>query len=232
MSDAVHAALGDCEALVSSALGAWQPANTLSSLAFIAAGVWVLRRTRPATLDERRFAAALAAALVAVGVGSAAFHGLGTSTARWAHDVSILALLLVVLARGASVLRGDARPLDLVPAALAVVAAVVVLAPAASVPLSAVVAAVAVAVETAVALRSRRPGRLGSGRYRLAVGALVVGAVVDVLSRTGAPWCQPASLLQGHAAWHVAAAAAGAAWGAAVLRPSPRAAGVSDRRRG
>lgn len=222
MTAAAHAALGDCEALVNSALGAWQPANTVSSLAFVAAGLWVLRRSVTGPRGRRRFAVGLAAALVAVGVGSAAFHGPGTTAARWAHDVSIVALLLVVLAHDAGDLRGDDRALDLAPGALAVVAAILVLVPDASVPLSAVAAGVVLTAETVVALRGRAPGRVASRPYHLAIGSLVVGVVVDLLSRTGGPWCRPDALLQGHAVWHVAAAVAGAAWGLAVLRHPAR----------
>lgn len=37
--------------------------------------------------------------------------------------------------------------------------------------------------------------------------ALLAGArVIWAVTRTGGPWCDPASLLQGHAAWHVGAA--------------------------
>jgi hypothetical protein len=45
--------------------------------------------------------------------------------------------------------------------------------------------------------------------------ALVVGAaaiVVNLLTRTGAPLCQPDSVLQGHAAWHILTATAIALW--------------------
>jgi hypothetical protein len=45
-----------------------------------------------------------------------------------------------------------------------------------------------------------------------AVVALAVGAIVNVLSRTGAPLCQPDSLLQGHAVWHVLTALGAALW--------------------
>jgi len=36
----------------------------------------------------------------------------------------------------------------------------------------------------------------------------VVGATFNVLGRTGGPICAEGSVLQGHAAWHVLAAAA------------------------
>jgi hypothetical protein len=40
------------------------------------------------------------------------------------------------------------------------------------------------------------------------VGALVIGAGLARLGRTGGPWCRPRSLAQPHAAWHLLAAAA------------------------
>ena len=45
-----------------------------------------------------------------------------------------------------------------------------------------------------------------------AVVALALAAVVNVLSRTGAPLCRPDSLLQGHAVWHVLTAVGAALW--------------------
>jgi len=38
-------------------------------------------------------------------------------------------------------------------------------------------------------------------------GLLITGALVARRSRTGRPWCRPQALLQGHAVWHVLAAA-------------------------
>jgi hypothetical protein len=71
----------------------------------------------------------------------------------------------------------------------------------------------------------RRGGRAAwpQGRrraYRLALAATAAGAACWWLGRTASPWCEPDSLLQGHAAWHALSAAALAAWSRAVL-PSP-----------
>jgi hypothetical protein len=38
------------------------------------------------------------------------------------------------------------------------------------------------------------------------VGVLALGAIVMLLSRTGAPLCFPDAVMQGHAIWHVLAA--------------------------
>lgn len=88
----------DCERIVNGALA--QPVLALSSLAYVAAGVvvacWAMRWRSP-------LAGAAAVALVAVGVGSVAYHGPQPWWAGPAHDVPILALVLVcaaVLVRG------------------------------------------------------------------------------------------------------------------------------------
>jgi hypothetical protein len=71
----------DCEALRDGLLG--QPINTLSSLAYVAAGAYVLRRGGPA---------APAWALGAVGVGSVLYHGPMPPGAEAVHDGAIVAL--------------------------------------------------------------------------------------------------------------------------------------------
>ena len=70
-----------------------------------------------------------------------------------------------------------------------------------------------------VARRARRlrlpPGRRAA--YRLALAATAAGAACWWAGRTASPWCDPDSLLQPHAAWHLLGAAALASWGWAVL---------------
>jgi hypothetical protein len=72
-----------------------------------------------------------------------------------------------------------------------------------------------------VARRVRRARLTPRGRavYRLALAAALVGAVCWWAGRTASPWCDPDSLLQGHAAWHLLGAFALAAWSVAVLGP-------------
>jgi hypothetical protein len=53
--------------------------------------------------------------------------------------------------------------------------------------------------------------------YRAALAATAAGAICWWAGRTGSPWCDPDSLLQGHAGWHLLTAAALAAWSVAVL---------------
>ena len=67
----------------------------------------------------------------------------------------------------------------------------------------------------------RRPRRART-RRRLAIAAALLAAatVVNLLSRTGDPLCDPDSLLQGHAVWHVLTAAALREWALAAFTDS------------
>jgi hypothetical protein len=63
-------------------------------------------------------------------------------------------------------------------------------------------------------------GRLtprGRVAYRAALALAAAGAAGWWLGRTASPWCDPDSLLQGHAAWHLLGAAALACWAVATL---------------
>lgn len=77
----------DCEALHDGWLA--QPVNTLSSVAYIVAGAYVLRRRAPGT-------STLAIALAAVGVGSVLYHGPMPPGAELAHNGSIVALAVAI----------------------------------------------------------------------------------------------------------------------------------------
>ena len=84
----------DCERIVSGFLG--QPANTLSSLAFLVAAVWILTLAFRGDRITRTMLVVLAIAVSANAVGSFARHGPDPSWAAWAHDVAIMAVLLFV----------------------------------------------------------------------------------------------------------------------------------------
>ncbi|HKQ01713.1 MAG TPA: hypothetical protein VJ735_15415, partial [Actinomycetes bacterium] len=59
--------------------------------------------------------------------------------------------------------------------------------------------------------------------YLAALGAAAAGAVCWWAGRTASPLCDPDSVLQGHAAWHLLGAAALACWALAVLDPPAQA---------
>ena len=75
---------------------------------------------------------------------------------------------------------------------------------------------------------ARRVGRArltprGGVAYRAALALAAAGAACWWLGRTTSPWCDPDSLLQGHAAWHLLGAAALACWAVAALDPPAQA---------
>lgn len=96
----------DCERLRPGWLA--QPANALSSLSFVAVGVWLLSRCRktggPGTVPA-------AMALIGVGLGSFAYHGPQPGWGGPVHDVSVGALVVAVAAQTVSCLaRRATRP--------------------------------------------------------------------------------------------------------------------------
>jgi hypothetical protein len=144
-------------------------------------------------------------AVALVGVGSFLAHGPRWAGAEWLHDVTIAWVLLLVLVEGM-------RP-ALAGAAIPGVGVLFLAVPMASEALLAVLAVGAIGREMLPARRTRAS--------LLAVGVLGIGAIIGTLSRTGWPWCNPDSLLQGHALWHVMAAMALAVWGLGA-RPNER----------
>jgi hypothetical protein len=93
----------DCEQALAGLLA--QPVNALSSLAFIPVGVLTVVAAMRATGRLRLHLAVFAGALIAVGLGSFAYHGPQPAWAGPAHDGSIVlalgcAILLAATAGG------------------------------------------------------------------------------------------------------------------------------------
>lgn len=194
MSDRIVAA-SDCERCRDGLVA--QPVNTASSLAYVAAGAWVWATSRRA--GHPALAGSLA--IAAIGVGSVAYHGPGGRLGQWMHDAALVATGALALGHTLT----DRRSISLSVAAAASVVGGAALAaePRLGTPAPVVLTAMAAA---AVTFRHRwtTPG----GREAGALAVLAGAGAVHTLSRTGGPWCRPDSLLQGHALWHVATAAA------------------------
>ena len=195
----------DCELIRGGLLV--QPVNALTSLAFVVAGLAVASRG-----PEERTSTAIvfAALLVAVGVGSVAYHGPQLPGAQLLHDTSIhLLLAFVALHRvGAGRAPVSLRALTMVGAASILVVAAV---PGFTAALTALLAATAVLVE--VRWHELRSQPWWERRITGAFAAvLAVAGICFVLGRTGSPTCDPLGMLQFHGLWHVSAATAFGLW--------------------
>ena len=213
----------DCERIGQGLLA--QPANTLSSLAYVVAGVLLLRRSLTGRSGVRMMPMVYAVAVIGVGIGSAAFHGPMPAWGRFAHDLSIAAVLAfvigydVALARGASANAGLAMFVG-ITGSCAVVLAV---APDAGNALDAVLIAGAVVAEIG-ASRSAAGRATADGRlWIVIVGVVTIGALLNAAGRTDAPLCEPGSPVQLHAVWHVLTAFVLWLYGTAALGPREQA---------
>lgn len=143
-----HVAASDCEEIRAGWMG--QPANTISSLAFVVAAAPVVARGARA---GRWPWIAVGVATALAGIGSVGYHGPGDRASKIVHDLAIDAVALSMA--GATALVGNPR------------------------------------------------------RFSLRTALLAGGAVaIHQLSQTGRPLCSCRSRLQGHAIFHVVAAAA------------------------
>lgn len=183
-----------------------QPANTASSLAFVAAAVLVLRVAARGDVGVRRLAAPFAIALLVIGSGSAFYHA---SLSFAGQFVDVFGMYLVAtLMIAVNLRRRHSLPgAWLVPsygAANALLALALYALPSIRRPVFASL------IVLAVALEAWRPAARGGGRrLGAAIALLGAGFALWVLDITRVV-CAPDSWLQGHAAWHVLGAAA--AW--------------------
>lgn len=193
---------GDCEAIRLEWLK--QPVNAWSSLAFAAVGLAVLASARSATGTERANRVVFGLLLSATGIGSFLFHGPQPDTAHFLHDLTLVAavwFLVVVNTTGAFAANGRTASAAFL-GGIAVFAVALLISPGISNVLSGIV--IILLIVSDVVTRSRTaPNRLW---YATAIGVLIAGVALNLAGRTDAPWCDPSTLLQAHAGWHVLAA--------------------------
>lgn len=189
----------DCELYIG---GFWgQPVNSVTSLAFVIAGIAIV--VRWASLRGHKH---LTYGLLAVGTGAGSFieHGPSPWWGDIAHDAPLVGLLAFVAADAASDLRR--RELSW---AWWVIPTVAVLAVSELGDPARIAAQTTVSV-AAVGLSLLRALKRPSIRRTIVVAGLMLGAgaIIGTLARTGMPLCDPESWFQGHGVWHVLAALA------------------------
>lgn len=202
-----HIAAADCERCRPGPVA--QPVNTVSSLAFCAAGAVVITRARAASVETPRSAEeALGWSAIAAGLGSVAYHGPGTRAGQVAHDASLITMLGTVVLADVAPSTGR-RATRSTLGTLAVGATVAALSRR-STSIQILAGVAATAAEIARVTRRTAPRhetrRTGSPRATVEWVVASVGATGHVLGRTGGPLCRPDARLQAHALWHLAMA--------------------------
>jgi Ceramidase len=213
----------DCEHIGQGLLA--QPANTLSSLAYVVAGLLLLRRALADRRSTRLAPAVYAATVVGVGVGSAVFHGPMPAWGRFAHDLSIAAVIAVIIGYDVALARGAPVRDGLAVFSVLVGTCSVVLAiwPDAANALDGILVATAFVGEVAAARSPAGRATANSRRWIVGLAVLAIGALLNALGRTDAPLCDPDSVVQLHAVWHVLTAFVLWLYGTAVLGPREQA---------
>jgi hypothetical protein len=202
--------------------GVFQPANSLSNLGFVVAGLAVAWRAgKPWLLGDvlprlRGLATAYAVVTVLLGPASAAMHATGSELGG---HLDLLSMYLVASFAAAYALMRLVRQgavfffqvFSLMVAACELVGTVDVDVPVVHIAGNlafGVLLVCAIAVEVVLWRRAPRESdtrtdlRWGGG----AVGAMALAFVIWNLAQ--GPWCDPTSWLQGHAAWHLLCAVA------------------------
>ena len=194
-----------------------QPANTWSNLGFVAAGLliaWRAGSPRTTIAAHPGLATAYGCLVVLLGPASAAMHA--TQSVLGGH-LDMLSMYLVASFAGAyalmRVLRSGARTFTV---AFLGALAVCLRAERRTVPVPvvdttgnlvfAVLLLAAIVMEVVLWTRGETVVERRWGV--VAVGSLAVAFGIWNLSKDGRPWCDPHSLLQGHAAWHLLCALA------------------------
>ena len=193
-----------------------QPANTVSNAGFVIAGLLAARhasaRSAGAYVMSTPLATSYACVVVLLGPASAAMHA---TQSAWGGHLDMLSMYLVAgFAASYAWVRWARRGPRAFAAAYLACLLACELAGLWSDPIPLFLYAgnvafglllvVALVLETVLWLRAETKRTIGFGFA--ALGALVVAFTIWVLSQHG--WCDPDSLLQGHAAWHLLCAVA------------------------
>ena len=194
----------DCEALGSGWLV--QPINAWSSLAFTVVGVVLVVSASHVSPRERTLRIPFGVLMTVTGVGSFLYHGPQPAAAGFVHDISFLAMLWFLIIMNPASPYGVSRQAAWFALGGATVAASVIVIAG---PSSAnVLTGISIVALLASDVLMHRIGGINGRWYAAAVLLFASSLVVNLLGRSGAATCDPESVIQFHALWHMLSAAA------------------------
>ena len=206
---------GDCEAIA----GGWlvQPINAWSSLAYTVVGLILIVSSAPSASRDRTLRIAFGVLIGATGVGSFLYHGPQSTGAALAHDVTFLATLwfLAVMDPASSLgMRRQSAWLTL-GGVIAAVSVMLIVVPT-SVNVLTGISIVALIVSDVL---MHRVGGINGRWYATALTLFAASLLFNALGRSAAATCEPGSMLQLHALWHILSATALGAYFVAMTVP-------------
>lgn len=205
----------DCEIVG----GGWlvQPINAWSSLAYAAVGMVLITSRSQAPRSDRTLRVAFGVLMVATGIGSFLYHGPQPAAAGFAHDITFLAMLWFLSLMNPASAYGVPRPHAWIALASVTAAASAVLI--ASPDSTNVLTGISIVALITSDLLLRRIGGINGRWYAAALILFGASLVFNLLGRSGTATCDPDTLIQFHALWHVLSAAAFGAYYVATTVP-------------
>lgn len=181
-----------------------QPASAITSAAFVVAAAGILAgRPRESDTPAREQQTVFGLLVAGIGVGSFVQHGPHPAWQAYVHDLPLAAVLVFVATDAVCDLSGRELPRAWWLAPSVAMVPVVAAGPGASTAAQVAFGAAAIALNVLRAVR--RPALRAA--VLTALGTVTAGAVLGRLTGRGGG-CSPESLVQGHALWHLLAAAA------------------------
>jgi predicted membrane channel-forming protein YqfA (hemolysin III family) len=180
--------------------------NAVSSFAFLIAGIAVMTWARRTDGHERTLRTVFGVAMIATGVGSFLFHGFDSSVAQFLHDITFLVTIWILAVINVTEMQRRSRYFGwgVVGVGALVFSVALLIGPQITNILTVVVSAALVGADIVL----HRRGSVRTMWYWAALVAMLLAIAAFLLGRSSGPLCDPASIFQGHAAWHLLAAIA------------------------
>jgi len=202
----LFARLGDSDCEFVDAGFLVQPMNAVSSLAYSVVGAAIVVWAFSVSGHDRRVRIVFGSLMIATGIGSVMFHGPQGLGSQFVHDITFLTALLFLAVFNLTAAKAENASTRwvLFVAGAIVLGLALVIAPGVTNVLMMGVVVVLVVSDVALFRRTTRWTKW----YITGLAASTTALAMFVVGRTGGVLCDPSSLFQGHALWHVLGAVA------------------------